>query len=363
MSHLIMGIDEVGRGPIAGPLVIGACILPPRYDEDGEVINSERWQEDLTDSKRLSEKMRGYLSPRIRRKCLACGLGWVPAEELDELGITNGLKVAARRAVANLREKRPDVHFDEIIIDGITNFLEGTEYEDLVTTVIKADLDVKEVSAASIIAKVARDKYMCSLPGKELTRYEFARHKGYGTKLHWECLDAYGPCPEHRWCIRRISKEYAPRPAGVTTRAAELYVTDEQRAAAKREFGQPNVVKNTTKIGQAAEGIMADFLEREKGHKILSRNFKRKNCEIDIVSATEEHIYFTEVKYRSSEGTDPLETIDQAKLNQMHFTVEVYLRELSKKLQRPIEDLPSPILAVGTIDGDEQLGWFELLED
>ena len=363
MSHLIMGIDEVGRGPVAGPLVIGACILSPRTDENGEMLKTESWQEDLTDSKQLSESRREKLSPTIHKKCLAFGLGWVPAEELDVLGISVGLKVAARRAIEDLVANFPKVKFDEIIIDGNLNFLENTEYEDKVTTVVKADLKIKEVSAASIIAKVARDKYMKSLPGKEFTRYEFARHKGYGTQLHWRYLSEFGPCLEHRWLTARIAKRYGSRPKNSITKAAEK-VTDEQRAEALALLEEAKTPKNTTEIGNTAETEIADFLEYERGHKILARNFKCKACEIDIVSATRNHIYFTEVKYRSNPNQGlPKEAIDDKKLEQMRFSAELFMQKLSKKMGRSLDDLPSPILAVGTLDSNGELDWFKLTDE
>lgn len=345
MANLILGIDEVGRGPIAGPLVIGVCILSPRYLKNGRPDPREDWQDELTDSKALTEKRREKMDTIIREKALAYGLGWVPAEELDILGISEGLRVAARRAVEDLIKNFPDAKFSEIIIDGITNFLTGTPYARQVTTIIKADLKIKEVSAASIIAKVARDHYMISVAGMRYPKYEFARHKGYGTKAHWQKLDKNGPCPEHRWLIARISKKYP-------TRIGEKITSDE-----------PKTTPNPTAVGKTAEQKIAAYLV-EQNHKILSRNFRRKNCEIDIVSATSKHIYFTEVKYRSnSRSGSPADAITTRKLKQMHFSATIFMKELSRQLGRSLDDLPSPILAVGTVTKDGTLDWFIIPED
>ena len=145
----ILGIDEVGRGPLAGPLVVGAVILPEERPE---------WVLELKDSKKLSVKKREALSEVILAEALATGLGWVSPSEIDKLGIGDALRLATRRSVEEVR--RHNVPFSQIIIDGKVNFLSGTSLGEFVSTVVKADDLIKEVSAASIIAKVARDRYM-----------------------------------------------------------------------------------------------------------------------------------------------------------------------------------------------------------
>ena len=140
---MILGIDEVGRGPWAGPLVVGAVVL------GGATI------EGLTDSKKLSKKRRDVLDIEIREKAAGFGLGWVPADEIDRIGLSQALKLATRIAVEQIK-----VPYNEIIIDGTVNFLAETGKGKYVTTMKKADLLVPSVSAASIIAKVARDNYM-----------------------------------------------------------------------------------------------------------------------------------------------------------------------------------------------------------
>jgi len=337
----ILGIDEVGRGPWAGPLVIGAAVLNPRFDENGKPIEAESWQDALTDSKKLTAKKRENLSPIILENAVATGLGWVSARELDEIGLSRALKLATRRAVCelikkstgikldektlkNLPEKLP---FDEIIIDGTQNFLKDTDLENLVSVLPKADLKIKEVSAASIIAKVARDNYMVSLAEK-YPGYGFEKHVGYGTALHKSALEKLGPCPEHRTSFKPVKKE-----------------------------------SPTTHVGKRAEGVVAEYLA-QRGHKILARNYKTKYYEIDIVSATKDHIYFTEVKYRKNNSHgDPLEFIDQKKQKQITFAANAFMKFLSKKLGRNLEDLPSPILAAASVSGPNFTldKWLELV--
>lgn len=324
---LILGIDEVGRGPYAGPLVMGACVLKPRYDENDELIYEEIWQEDLKDSKKLSRNRRKTLEGEIHEKALAYGIGWVPAKELNEVGLTFGLRLACLRAVEDLVEDFPDVEFDEIIIDGQDNFLVDTEYEDMVTAVVKADDKVKEVSAASIIAKVAHDEYMFEV-AERYPEYGFENHVGYGTPQHIAALENYGVCPEHRLFLKPTAKA-----AGVPL----------------KKFTTPR--KNTSFLGGKAEEKVAEYL-KSQGHKILARNYRTKFYEIDIVSATKDHVYFTEVKYRKNHKYgDPLEFIDAKKRQKMTLGAESFMKTLAKKL--PGKTLPSPILAAAAVFGED----------
>ena len=176
----ILGIDEVGRGPWAGPLVIGAVILPEQ---------KPAWVDELNDSKKLSVKKREALNELILKEAAATGLGWVSSQEIDELGLASALKLAARRAVEAVQKSH--VPFTEIIIDGTINFLAGTKLENYVTILPKADFLIKEVSAASIIAKVARDHYMYELAEK-YPGYSFEKHVGYGTAAHQKALKELG---------------------------------------------------------------------------------------------------------------------------------------------------------------------------
>jgi ribonuclease HII len=181
---LVVGIDEVGRGCWAGPLVAGAVIL-----------DVEKPMRGLRDSKELDKLQRRKLAARIYKKALVCGLGWVTPVEIDELGMTGATSLAMRRAVDQLARD-----YDEIIIDGIVNYLKD---DPRAKAVVKADSSVPVVSAASIIAKVARDEYMVKVSA-DYPDYGFDRHVGYGTSLHQERLRLHGVSSLHRRSFKPI---------------------------------------------------------------------------------------------------------------------------------------------------------------
>lgn len=186
---MILGIDEVGRGPWAGPLVVGAVVLPENSAITG-----------LTDSKKLSAKRRDALDLLIREEALGWGLGWVHADEIDTVGLSQALRLATIRAVEAIK-----VPYHEIIIDGTINFLSETAKGKYVTTMAKADFLVPAVSAASILAKVARDRYM---EEQDILHpaYGFASHVGYGTAKHQQALLQYGVTKLHRKSFAPIRK-------------------------------------------------------------------------------------------------------------------------------------------------------------
>jgi len=178
---VIVGIDEVGRGCLAGPLVAAAVVLERR-------ING------LKDSKLLSREQREKVAVRIRLKAAAIGLGWVEPQLVDSLGLTAASRLAMQQALNQI-----SVAYDQVIIDGSYNYLVGN---DKVSTIIKADQTVKAVSAASIIAKVARDNYMRRICIR-YPQYGFDSHVGYGTPQHLLMLKQHGVSELHR-------RSYAP---------------------------------------------------------------------------------------------------------------------------------------------------------
>ncbi len=180
---LTVGIDEVGRGCWAGPVVAGAVLLNASI-------------EGLKDSKLLTKAQRERLAPVIQAEALAVGLGWVNAATVDEIGLTAAVRLAMERAVAQITAAH-----DEIIIDGHFNFLPDNPKT---RAVIKADASVPAVSAASIIAKVARDRYMAGLTG-DYADYGFERHVGYGTALHLERLKLHGVSDLHRRSFKPVA--------------------------------------------------------------------------------------------------------------------------------------------------------------
>ena len=306
----ILGIDEVGRGPWAGPLVVGAVILPD---------NRPSWIDELTDSKKLTTKKRESLSEIILEEAPATGLGWVSSKEIDEVGLSAALKLATRRAVHIIQQTTTP--FNEIIIDGTVNFLQDTMLAKNVTVLKKADYLIKEVSAASIIAKVARDHYMYEL-AKRYPEYGFDKHVGYGTAFHKKAIETFGVCVEHRMSFKPIASLSNTTKNGSNNRM------------------------DTKSIGNHAEKVVADYLV-SRGHRIIARNNKTKYYEIDIISTYKNKLFFTEVKYRktSTHGT-PLEAITPEKLKQMTFAANSFLRF------HPEYNNYQPTLAAAAVSGD-----------
>ncbi|WP_087506375.1 ribonuclease HII [Neiella marina] len=182
---LIAGVDEVGRGPLVGAVVTAAVILDPAKPIAG-----------LNDSKKLSEKKRKLLAEEIKSKALCWSLGRAEAAEIDEINILQATMVAMQRAVAGLSQQ-PQL----VLIDG--NRCPELPME--AKAVVGGDGLEAAISAASIIAKVARDDEMAQLD-QQYPQYEFARHKGYPTKLHMEKLVEYGACPQHRRSFKPVQR-------------------------------------------------------------------------------------------------------------------------------------------------------------
>lgn len=183
---LIVGVDEAGRGPLAGPVVAAACILPRAY------INKE-----INDSKQLTEKKREEFFEIIKKDAIAYGVGIVSAEEIDAINIYEATKKAMKMAIDNLKHE-----YDLILTDAMP--LKGFDVE--VVPIIKGDAKALPIAAASIIAKVTRDHMMIEL-GKKYPEYGFEVHKGYGTAKHMEALKEHGPIKGiHRFTYKPIQK-------------------------------------------------------------------------------------------------------------------------------------------------------------
>lgn len=188
-NSLVAGIDEAGRGPLAGPVVASAVILDPRRPIEG-----------LADSKVLSPSRRKDLAAEISAKALAWSIAWADAAEIDTMNILEATMLAMRRAVFGLR-----VQPQLLLVDG--NRLPRLDFYGghvNAEAVVGGDATEAAISAASIVAKVARDRTMekidCLYPA-----YGFGQHKGYGTAAHREQLGSLGPCPQHRKSFRPIS--------------------------------------------------------------------------------------------------------------------------------------------------------------
>lgn len=335
---MIVGIDEVGRGPWAGPLVVGAVVL-------GCEIGG------LTDSKKLTKKRREALNAEIMDKAASVGLGWVSASEIDEWGLSRALTEATKRALLRIT-----VPYHEIIIDGTVNFLAETGKGRYVTTMKKADLLIPSVSAASIVAKVARDSFMAQqddvFPG-----YNFKSHVGYGTAAHRAALEKLGACQLHRMSFAplekyrvqapRVSQKHArsrraisPKPSLASAELPVVKQSSKRREVFGKIFGTSRsapdapaepAAQTSRSIGDSSETVAAEELVR-RGHEIIARNWKTKYCEVDIISQKRDTLYFTEVKHRkNARSGDGLAAITPKKLNQMKFAAKFYAH--SQKLE------------------------------
>lgn len=185
---LVCGVDEAGRGPLAGPVVAAAVILPPQE----QLL--ERWPQlaQLNDSKKLSEKKREQLFEPICQAAVAYGIGQADCGEIDQLNILNATFLAMSRAVQKLEENF-SLHPDILLVDGNRDpkIMQPTQ------TVIKGDANSAAIAAASVLAKVTRDHQLLQLDAL-YPQYGFAKHKGYPTKLHYERIEQFGVCPQHR---------------------------------------------------------------------------------------------------------------------------------------------------------------------
>lgn len=280
---MIVGIDEVGRGPWAGPLVFGAVVLG-----DAEI-------DGLTDSKKLTKKRREALSAEIHEKAAAVALGWVSANELDQFGMSAALALACRRALEQVT-----VPYQQIILDGTINFLKDTGKGPFVTTLAKADLLIPSVSAASIVAKVARDQFMVeqdeAYPG-----YGFASHAGYGTAAHRDAIERFGVTPLHRLSFAPLAKY-----------AGNAVV--------------PEPVAASVTSGEAGEATATRYLLAQ-GYQVLEKNWRVKAGEVDIIAKKDGIIHFVEVKYRKNRNQGGgIAAITPTKLRHMERAARLWMQ-------------------------------------
>lgn len=175
--NIVCGVDEAGRGPLAGPVFAAAVILPDGLEDIG-----------LNDSKKLTEKKRDALFDIIKEKAISYSIASASEKEIDEINILNATFLAMKRAVEGLGIK-PDIS----LIDGNRRPNTGIKEE----TIVKGDAKSISIAAASILAKVSRDRYMLELD-RQYPEYQFAKHKGYPTALHYEMIKKYGVSPVHR---------------------------------------------------------------------------------------------------------------------------------------------------------------------
>ena len=174
----IAGVDEVGRGPLVGPVVAACVVLPEEFNLDG-----------LTDSKKLSEKKRDFYFEEVKRQALGYGIGIIDEKKIDEVNIYEATKLAMKEAI---EECKKTCEIEHVLIDAMP-----LELDVPTTSIIKGDLKSITISAASVIAKVTRDRMLDELHEK-FPMYDFKKNKGYPTKKHLEAIEEYGIIDEHR---------------------------------------------------------------------------------------------------------------------------------------------------------------------
>ena len=275
------GVDQAGRGPLAGDVYAAAVILDPAKPIEG-----------LNDSKKLSEKKREALFAEIKEKAAAWSVGVATVEEIEAYNILQATFLAMRRAVDGL-SIRPSL----ALVDGNRN--PGLDIP--TRLLVKGDGTSAAVAAASIVAKVSRDHYMAELDA-QYPEYQFLRHKGYGTKLHYEMLDQYGESPVHR---HSFLKSYY----------------------AKKGKGAPGGT------GSKGEQMAADYLTA-RGCEILGRNWRCPYGEIDLILRQGETLIFAEVKTRGPGMlATPAEAVTASKRRRLLDAAALYLSQNPLPLQ------------------------------
>lgn len=277
-AEILCGIDEAGRGPLAGPVCAAAVILPP----DAQI-------EGLNDSKKLSEKKRALLYDEITAKAAAWSVAFASVEEIDAYNILQATFLAMRRAAEGLA-----ITPTLCLVDGNRNPGLGIHSR----LVVKGDATSASIAAASILAKVTRDRVMLELAA-QYPQYAFEQHKGYGTKLHYERIAQYGVSEIHRKSFLKKILE----PQAVSSR------------------------------GNEGERAVACYLE-ERGWEIVARNYHSRYGEIDLIAKRDQILAFVEVKARGPKMLgSPAEAVTAAKQKKLTQTALLYLQEHGMALQ------------------------------
>ena len=276
----VAGLDEVGRGCLAGPVAAGAVILPQSP--------APQLFEVVRDSKRLSAKQRDEAYRVITRSAVSHAVGWVAPAEIDDIGIAPATRRAMRRALAKLRPEP-----DALLIDALT--LPSVDLPQ--KAIIRGDGKSLSIAAASIVAKVERDRLMAEL-AQEYEDYGFERHKGYGTARHLDAIRRLGPTPIHRMSFRPL-----------------------------RDMGPVVQSPTTGEIGQDAESFAALALKR-RGMRIIGRNFSSRYGEVDLVALSGRTLVFVEVRARrSTTFATQAETVTRAKSRRLTLTCQQFLQD------------------------------------
>lgn len=281
---LLCGVDEAGRGPLAGDVYAAAVILP-----------SDCHIEGLNDSKKLNEKKRAVLYDIIIKESVSYCIATASVEEIERDNILNAALLAMKRAVDGLSIK-PQL----ALVDGNRNPKLSVHSR----LVVKGDATSACIAAASILAKVARDRYMEDI-ARQYPQYMFEKHKGYGTALHYEMIDKHGISPIHR---------------------ASFLKNYEQKHGAQAQ-------EHKKQAGKLGESAVCEWLENA-GYRILFKNYSCEWGELDIIAVDEKYIAFVEVKTRKPNGYGtPREAVSTAKQKRVMKTAQAFLLKNDIRLQ------------------------------
>ena len=290
-ASVLCGVDEAGRGPLAGPVVAAALILPEAGVPEG-----------INDSKVLSPKKRETLFEALLETAVSWGIGVESSERIDSINILQATYRAMKSAVENLTV-RPDLLLNDAVR------IPGLAYPQI--PIIKGDAKSRVIAGASILAKVTRDRMMEALD-REYPMYGFARHKGYGTKEHMEAIERYGLSPVHR---KSFCKKFLEGTASILPDDGFF----------PKDSAPLFPVRDTRRIGSHYEERAARYL-RERGVCILVKNFRTRFGEIDLIGRDKEFIVFFEVKYRRNDNWGfSLEAVDEKKQAKIKKTAEYFL--------------------------------------
>ena len=319
----IAGVDEAGRGPLAGPVVAAAVILPPDTLIPG-----------LNDSKALSEKRRAELFETIHDIALAIGVGKASPREIDKYNIRNATHRAMCEALAAL-----GISPDRVLIDG--NAIPGSSFPE--QAVIGGDRKSLSIAAASVIAKVTRDRLMIDYHA-QYPAYGFAGHKGYGSADHLAALQKHGPCPIHRRSFRGVfeanrSEDFEIFAEGIRSamNLDQLQAIGKTIASAGNHIPQNEVQalrtlyrKKRTRLqhsGPKGEQLAEQFIE-QKGYRILARRFRALGGEIDLIAEKNDDLIFIEVKTATTpQFGQPEAWVTPAKQAQIIKIAKAYLHQ------------------------------------
>ncbi len=292
----VAGVDEAGRGALAGPVVAAAVVLPDTLPED-VVAN-------IDDSKRLSSGQRERAFAAIIEAAESHGVGVVDADRIDQIGIVPATKLAMCKAVGAAQTR-----IDFLLIDAVTNIGIATPSK----SIIRGDSQSLSIAAASIVAKVTRDRIMANDMESRYPGYGFAKHKGYGTAFHLDALERLGPSNIHRRTFKPVAQHLADRTWSALGNTASSNI--EGSTTLRLPGG----------IGRNAEDAVVRHIE-QLGYRILARNVKSRRGEIDIIADHDGVMAFIEVKARnSSQFGAPIESLTPHKLRRLQSAAIAYL--------------------------------------